>query len=88
MKPGNERAQRKIGHEFGRLLHECVDRLLTAAESGDASALEAWRLDAGAAFDAMYVAAYALDPILDATDAHALRKRLRSVMGPPPNKCP
>lgn len=88
MKPSNERAQRKIGDEFGQLLHEAVNRLLDAVEFGDASTLETWRLDLGAAFDAMSAAAYALDPLLDATGAPALRERLRRTLGPPPGKQP
>lgn len=84
MKPGNERAQRKIGHEFGRLLHECVGKFLAAVDSGDANALGEWRRDLEALTEALAVAAYALHPMA-AIDAHVLRSKLRAAIGPAAN---
>lgn len=84
MKPGKEQAQRAVAADFGRVLHGCVDRFLAAVESGNPDALETWRRDLEAAFDALAVAAHALHP-LAAVDAHQLRKRLHDVMGPATN---
>ena len=84
MKPGKERAQRAVAADFGRVLHECVGKFLAAVESGDRHALETWRRDLEALFDALFVAAYTLDP-LAAPDAHALRRKLHAVIGPAMN---
>ena len=84
MKPGKEQAQRAVAADFGRVLQECVGKFLAAVDSGDPNALDAWRRDLDALIDALFVATYALHPMAT-PDAHALRKKLRAVVGPAMN---